>query len=164
MRLLTPLQTLILANLYERKNPISRYEAMSSLNAVTSLISHPYSPGAVYHCIKGLAGENMITFNHKSLQISALGQEILVTHLTQSPPPSSILYTLYEILALQCISDSQLQRRGWQRLKIEMIKNNHYGDFSESLGKESSGLMSALKCCHQELWKSISRISIELSA
>ena len=164
MRLLNPLQTLILANLYERKNPISRYEAMANLNEITSLISHPYSPGAVYHCIKGLATDEMINLNHKSLNISAVGQAALAAHLTQSPPPASFLYTLYEILAIQSINDPQIKNQGWQRLKVSMIKNNHTAEYLARSDKESGNLAAALKYCHQELVRSLSRISIELSA
>lgn len=159
---LSPLQILVLADLYGKSTPVSRYEVMANLNEIASLMAHPYSPGAVYHCIKGLASEKVIKFNQKMVEIDVTGRESLVQHLTQAAPPSSILNNLVELIALQGIDDPKVRHLGRQRLRLNMIKNNHIDKNPLRSGQREGYPRGALKYCHQEMYKALERICLEI--
>ncbi len=162
MNTLDNLQLLLLAILRGKKHPISRYEAMATLNHVTSRIDRPYSPGAVYHCIKNLAGRELINFNHKSIQISPTGGAALSDRLTQAPLSESVLTMIYEALALQLSGDPGLKNSGIRRLKVEMIKFNQRPESRHLEGPEAGQLDKALNSCHLEIVKGLNRFILEL--
>jgi hypothetical protein len=164
MNTLDNLQLLLLAILHGKKQPISRYEAMATLNHVTNRIDRPYSPGAVYHCIKNLATLKMINFNHKLIEISSDGTKALSDRLIHAPLSESVLTIIYEAMALQLASNPTLKESGVRRLKVEMIKFNHFARSSASLDQESRRIDEALNCCHTEIVRALNKFILELGA
>ena len=102
MDLSRPLPLLSLALSNAAKGPMSRYSLMTQINQICSKIEGPYSPGAVYHCIKQLREAKMIEFNHSTPEVTPLGLE---------SPPAPIL----DLYSVPNFSDSAFTRIRQQR-------------------------------------------------
>jgi hypothetical protein len=161
MNALDNLPLLTLSTLKGQESPISRYEVMSIVNEVARQIDRPYSPGAVYHCIKQLSDKKMIDFNQDLVELSPAGDSALAAALTLAPAPSSLAKILCRILSLQLVRNPDLKREGYRRLSIEMIKNNQ-------TNREDSQFLSdhklATNICQRELSLALTKIILELSA
>ena len=164
MQRFEPLSSLILAILAGRKKPITRYEVMTIVNQATTFVSHPYSPGAVYHQIKQLEAAKMIKFNQKSPEVTPSGRIEIRQRLLSASRPGSIFETVAHLLCLSLVNDSDIRKEGMQRLRVEMIKNNQFEEDSDSFDHDMSAFYSAMKDCRSELNKAIGRSILNIGA
>lgn len=160
MRSLTRLHLWVLSTLSGKKEPVTRYEVMQTLNRAVALIDAPYSPGATYHAIKQLADGHMIEINQELLSITRSGSDVLHKTLIENSQDQSIASYLSKLLQAHLISDSDIRKECLKKVRIEMINYNQNGMEST---QHSDSAMKAINICRLEIGRTISRIASELA-
>jgi DNA-binding PadR family transcriptional regulator len=104
---------------------LTRYQVMTNINQIISEILPPYSPGAVYHELRLLQRDKMVTINHNAfVNITELGKEFLHRTLLETPTPAPLLSLVMRVLAILLIENNQIRETGVHKLQIELIKYN----------------------------------------
>lgn len=132
------MRLLLLAHLQIKTGPKinTRYQLMTIINQVIEVLDAPYSPGAVYHEIKKLQLEKLIDFNH-NFRLTILGEQLLHTELTQTPPPEGLVPLLVRCHVISILTNTNVKETSAKKLVVKMIEHNHIKRKNDSLPSDN---------------------------
>ena len=160
MKATSNLQLIALAYLSQTQGKsITLYELMIEINHVFAATDTPYSPGAFYPAMKGLAKENMISINQSNCRAEPPGLAHIRDILLNQPLPVSPMGILYRLIAANILSDNQTKAAALKRIDIELIKFNQT---QEDRDQQTRHPELALNTMRQELSRCVRRILLEL--